>query len=154
MENTNLQQNEQNIQQTVSQGNNIILTQADMEELHTAAKWSSFLGILTMVLASIFGISALFVMFFNPLMALFYILGVMFYVFIGLYLLRFANGIKSAYRFGNRESLSKSFTALKNFFTFNGVIAIIVLVIYILAIIGIIIGAFAFSTMFNGFGHM
>ncbi len=154
MENTNPQQNEQNMQHTVHQDNNITLTNMEMEDLYTAAKWSSFLGILTMVLATIFGISVLFLIFFNPFMALFYILGVLFYVFIGIYLLRFANGIKSVYKFGNRQSLPKAFAALKNFFAFNGIIAIIVLVIYILAIIGIIIGAFAFSSMFNGFGSM
>ena len=72
-----------------------------------------------------------------------YILIALLYFFPCLYLFRFATKMQSALRTNEQEQLANSFKNLKSCFRFLGILTIILLSIYALALIFIIIGAAA-----------
>ena len=78
-------------------------------------------------------------------LAVFYILFALLYFFPCLYLFRFATKMKTALRTNDQEQLATSFKNLKACFRFMGILTIVILSIYVLALIFIVIGAAAGS---------
>lgn len=143
---------------------NLSIDQLSKSHLAETAKWARFLSIVGMIGM---GLMVLFGLFFstiigsssnNPFddagttsgfaeawgvgMALFYIIMAILWFFPLLYLLRFANTIKTALNSNDQAALTVSFQNLKSCFRFIGIFTIIVLAIYALIIvIAIITGA-------------
>jgi len=124
---------------------NSFFSEKDLKKLSTSAKWTTFLGILSIIAGAILAISAIVMLFVEPFISILYFLISIFSLYVGKYLVNFANGIKTFLKTENKEALSKAFAALNNYFQMNGMIAIIIITIYVFIIIGaIIIGEFSF----------
>ena len=77
----------------------------------------------------------------STMLSVLYILFALLYFFPCLYLFRFANFMKVAITTEDQENLNKSFLNLKAMFKFVGILTIIIISLYVLAIIFAVIGA-------------
>ena len=77
----------------------------------------------------------------STMISVLYILFAILYFFPCLYLFRFANFMKAAIASEDQENLNKSFLNLKAMFKFVGILTIIIISLYVLAIIFAVIGA-------------
>lgn len=139
------------------------ITKAHLSE---TARWARFLAIVGMVFIGLAAVGVLFLSYtmtaiggldndmggrsgmfpaFGVGIAIFYILLLLIWFFPILYLLRFANRMKTALNGDNQEALNTSFQNLKSCFRFVGLITIIILAFYAIAIIFGVIGAAIFS---------
>jgi len=148
-------------------------TQTGLFELHIdapssaylseSAKWAKFLAILgfivcgLIVLASFFAGSVLSAAFSRygteggsaisgvggAFVTILYILIALLYFFPCLYLFRFATKMQLAIRNNDQEQLNNSFKNLKSWFRYIGILTIILMSLYALALIFIVIGAAA-----------
>ena len=143
------------------------VTKAHLSE---TARWARFLAIVGMVFMAFAAVGVLFLSYtmgnignnldseigggaypsgmfpaFGIGMAIFYILLLLVWFFPILYLLRFANRMKAALNGNDQQALNISFQNLKSCFRFVGIITIIILAFYAIAIIFGVIGAAIFS---------
>ena len=95
--------------------------------LSEAAKWGKFLGIMGFI--------------FCGLMVIVYILIAILYFFPCLYLYNFSAKMQRALQANDQGSLTDSFKNLKSCFKFLGIMTIVILTFYLLAIIVAIAGA-------------
>ncbi len=134
--------------------------------LHETAKWARFLAIVGMVFLILGIIGILFVAtalssFSGPMeteyggtspfpifgagIAFVYIILLVIWFFPLMYLLRFANRVRAALNGNDQQVLNAAFQNLKICFRFLGIVTIIVMALYAIAIIFAIVGAAAFS---------
>jgi hypothetical protein len=138
------------------------LDQPSTGYLGEAAKWAKFLAILGFIFCAFMVIAALFAgsmmssmmssagggfgsMFGGGFITVLYLLGAALYFFPCLFLFRFASQIQDAIRNNEQAKLQGSFRSLKSFFRFVGILTIIGIAFYMLAIFAILVvgvGAF------------
>lgn len=141
------------------------VTKAHLSE---TAKWARFLAIVGMVFLGLVALGSVFVLiagsmngfqnsngelsypsgifsFFGVGAALFYLLLLLVWFFPLLYLLRFANKMRTALAGNDQQALNTSFQNLKACLRFVGIITLIILAFYAIAIIFGVIGAAMFS---------
>lgn len=126
--------------------------------LAEAAKWTTFLAILGFIGVGFMVLAALIMLVFGASMSsynsmmpmgggaffsLFYLAIAAFYFFPINYLYKFSSNMKEALRTNNQASLTKSFEYLKSHYKFIGILTIVLIGIYILAILGMIITGFS-----------
>jgi hypothetical protein len=126
--------------------------------LGEAARWARFLAILgfigtgLLVIIGVFmgttmsgALSSMGVMggLGGGMIAVIYILMALLYFFPCLYLFRFGSGVRTATRNNDQQSLVSSLKNLKSCFKYFGVLSIIIMSLYALAIIAMVIGGFA-----------
>ena len=132
--------------------------------LSETAKWARFLAIVGFIITGLIVLAGIFFStFFGYLMrstgndlggslgamggamtavaSTFYILIALFYFFPCLFLFRFANRMRTALASNSQQDLNTSFQNLKSLFKFVGILTVVFLAIYALAIIFGIIGA-------------
>ncbi len=145
----------------------LILTPEAQSYLLTAGKWATFLGILGFVFCGLFALFALSIgtiltaastqMPFNPglqMMAgfgtgitVFYLLIDLLYFFFALYIYQFAVKIKAGINFSDSAHITAGLGKLKSFFKLWGIVTIVIICVYVLAIIGFVVFA---ATMAKG----
>lgn len=132
------------------------------EHLSSAAKWAKFLSIVGFVMIGIFVLIGIFA---GSMMAIFgrsiegagsalgsgfftiiYLLIAAIYFFPCLYLYRFATRMQAAISSMDQNQLNDAFANLKSCFKFMGILTIVMLAIYALAIVVTLAGA-AFSVL-------
>lgn len=143
-------------------GSGLVVTDEAKAYFREAARWSTFLGILGFVMSGLLvlaGIGASVAMSalggssdfstlgFNPaFLGLFYIILGVIYIFPSLYMYNFGSKTKRGIDGNDQAAAVEGWRNLKSFFRFMGIFAIIALVVYALAIIGIgVFGAYAAS---------
>ena len=129
---------EQIIQNTERE--NLIVTDNDLFNLKEAGKWASFLAVLGFIATGFFAVALLIMLIVNVFVAFFYLLLGGVYFFISMYLFKFGKFSKKVYLSKSKSDFSESLAFLNKFFTTSGIITIIVLVIYVLALVGILVG--------------
>ena len=137
------------------------LDQPSTGYLGEAAKWAKFLAILGFIFCAFMVIAALFAgsmmssmmssaggfgtMFGGGFVTVLYLLFAALYFFPCLFLYRFASQIQDAIHNNEQAKLQGSFRSLKSFFRFVGILTIIAIAFYILAIFAVlVIGVGAF----------
>ncbi len=132
--------------------------------LSETAKWSYFLSILGFVGIGFMILLGFFMAFSNPGsqlswegtdnaygagyasgVALFYILIALVYIFPILYLFKFSKKMKSALKLNNNNDFKEAFLNLKSHYKFIGIFSIVIISLYILTIIGVVVGASLFN---------
>ncbi len=139
----------------------IILNEEAQYFLHQAGKWAKFLGILGFIgtgfiviasffMGAIFSTMAMYQA--NPypagmggFMTFFYLLLAVFYFFFSLYLYRFGNKIRTGVEYNDTALVTGGLSNLKSFFKLMGITTIVIIILYVLIIIGVVIGAAALS---------
>ncbi len=145
------------------------LNELALDALKESAKWCMFLAIVgfvfrgLMLLAGVFmsvAMSAVSEMpndpysqmgMNNPVLAMkgyfgiFYIVMALIYFFPVYYLFNYAKGTKQALESGNSAVLGNALASLKSHHKYLGIVTIIVIALYILAIIGVVIFAASFA---------
>lgn len=141
-----------------------------IDALRESAKWCMFLAIIGFIFIGLMVIAGAFMalamsamstampndpyggaMGMNPFMAIkgylgaFYILIALLYFFPIYYLFNYAKGTKQAIDSGNSDVLSNALVNLKSHHKFLGIMTIIMISLYILAIIGVVIFAAKFA---------
>src|SRR4051812_29559231 len=135
----------------------LLLPEEAQYYLQKSGEWARFLGIMGFIMSGFIVIAALFIGSIFSLMSayqstpypagmggimgFFYILIAVFYFVFSLYLYKFGTKIKSGIMYNDTEQVTTALSNLKSFFKFWGIITIVMIAIYILAIIGIAIGA-------------
>ncbi len=126
--------------------------------LAESAKWARFLAILGFIMCGMLVLVGLFMgsflagrmssmniggstMFSGGIFTFVYILIALLYFFPCLYLFHFGSKMRTALRNNDQEILLESFKNLKSCFKFYGILAIIVLGFYAIALIAAILGA-------------
>jgi hypothetical protein len=145
----------------------IVLTAEAQSYLLSAGKWATFLGILGFIFCGLFALVALSIgtiftkmaemMPYNPgfkMMAgfgggvsIFYLLIDLLYFFFALYIYQFAVKIKAGVNFRDTAHITAGLGKLKSFFKLWGIVTIVFICVYVLAIICIVIFA---ATMAKG----
>jgi hypothetical protein len=145
-------------QQTPTNLFELQLDQQASNFLGEAARWARFLSILGFVMCGLLVLLGIFMgtflansfggmnlggasMLGSGFFTFIYLLAALFYFFPCLYLFHFGSKTRLAIRNNDQELLSASFKNLKSCFKFFGILAIIVLGLYALALIAGIIGA-------------
>ncbi|QBZ98351.1 DUF5362 family protein [Flavobacterium sangjuense] len=139
-----------------------------VEALRESAKWCTFLAIVGFIFIALMVVMGVFMtvamtaipsdpyggaMGANPILAMkeyfgaFYILMALLYFFPVYYLYKYANGTKRALESSNSDVLSDALVNLKSHHKFLGIMTIIMISLYILAIIGFVI---FFASMASG----
>jgi hypothetical protein len=141
------------------------LDQNSINYLNEAARWSRFLSILGFIYCGLLVIAGLFLgsvmsrmmsginnsdaavpaMMGGGFFGFFFICGSLIIFFPSLFLFNFSSKLRKAFRGNDQPVLAESFRNLKSFFKFYGIVAIIGLSIYALAIVAAIIGAMVAS---------
>ncbi len=139
--------------------NSIVLNDQGKEEIGSAARWAKFLAILGFVFSGLIivmgliigpiisGISALsgsesiLSAFPTAIFIVFYLaLGILYFIPCW-FLYKFADNTDKALRRNSTELFTESMINLKRMFKFVGIFTIVILALYLLAIIGVAIGA-------------
>ena len=134
--------------------NELKLNKEDQNNLIQTAKWAKFLGIVGFVMSGLIVLFGLSIMggfllgneFGNiyggmgSAMGFFYILFSLIYIFPSYYVFRFGTQISSGLRSGNQAQCSEAYSNLKKLFVFMGVMTVIVLSLYALAILFAVMG--------------
>jgi hypothetical protein len=135
--------------------NELKLTTADKTNLLETTKWGKFLAIVGLIMSAMIVLLGLFMIggvggAFDEVypgiggsiggVGFIYILFSLLYILPSLYLLRFSNKLKRGITLNDQESCSQAFTSLKRLFLFMGVLTIVVLSLYGLAILFMIMG--------------
>lgn len=143
-------------------GNELTLSDSAKEDLHTIAKWTTFLSILGFVALGLSVILSLFIGTFLSMMgaggeglpfppivlSVAYLIIPVIYFFPILYLYRFSNKAKVALKQENRETLAEAIANLRSHYKFIGILVVIVLSFYVLAFLAsLIFGAVGFANM-------
>jgi len=125
--------------------------------LGETARWARFLAILGFILCGILVILAFFLgsyfagvmssmyggagIFGGAFFTAFYLATALLLFFPTLFLYNFSTKMRNAIRNNNQQVLSDSFKNLKSYFKFHGILAIIILSVYALALVAAVIGA-------------
>ncbi|WP_184546260.1 DUF5362 family protein [Mucilaginibacter sp. FT3.2] len=145
----------------------LILTPEAQSYLLTAGKWATFLGILGFVFCGLFALFAISIgsifaklaeaMPFNPglkmmagfggALTIFYLLIDLVYFFFALYIYQFATKIKAGINFSDSTHVTAGLGKLKSFFKLWGIVTIVIICLYIVAIAGFAVFA---ATMAKG----
>ncbi len=129
-----------------------ILSGEALNYLNETQKWTKFLSIIIFISCGLFIIFGLFFSFimgrlllqttqspepgFQAAMTLFYIIIAVIYFFPGLYLYKFSPNLEEALINNNQEVLTTATKNLNRFFKYIGILTIVMLVIYALALLG------------------
>lgn len=147
----------------------MVLTQEAQYYLQQSGKWASFLGIIGFIFCGLFFILAIFIgsvfAFLNklspgmppnpllatmgPLLSVVYIIIDVIYFIIVLNLYQFAVRVKKGIAFIDNAMLTNSFKKLKSFFKAWGIVTIVILSIYVLMLLGLIIGGIGAASMLH-----
>lgn len=135
----------------------LLLLQDAQIYLREAGKWAKFLGILGYVLTAIILLAGVGVTFvgssinttsasvlpfgIGPFLGIMYIIAGIFYFVFSNYLYKFGKGAINGVEFQDAIQISVGLGKLKSLFKFWGILTIIMLAIYALALIGIVAGA-------------
>jgi hypothetical protein len=135
----------------------IILNEEAQYYLQKSGEWARFLGIMGFICAGLVLIAALFMGSIFSMMSAYqanpypagmggliggiYILLAVFYFFFSLYLYQFGNKIKSGIGYSDPIQVTNALSKLKSFFKLIGISTIVIMALYLLIIIGFIIGA-------------
>jgi len=129
------------------------ITQEAVSFLATTAKWTKFLAILGFIMTGFLIIAGIVVAVFfsmfrtqvenlgamtylsSPSIGLIYFVIAIIYILPVIYLNNFSNGMTRAVRSGSTERLTYALQNLKRFFKFIGLLTIILLTLYVIAII-------------------
>ena len=136
--------------------NSLVLLEDAQYYLQKAGQWARFLGIIGFIGAAFLLIAAFFVgAIFSTLsayqatpypagmggiMGFFYVLIAVFYFFFSLYLYQFGNKIKAGIAYSDPIQVSNALSKLKSFFKMLGITTIVIIALYILIIIGVVVG--------------
>ncbi|WP_425390583.1 hypothetical protein [Ekhidna sp.] len=132
--------------------NNLVITGADKSNLLETARWGKFLGIVGFIMSGLVLLIAIFMIVglssmdgsFNPGwesgIGFLYFPVALLYIFPSLYLYRFSVRLNQGIKSMDQESCSSAYLNLKKLFVFMGVMTIIVLALYALAILFVIMG--------------
>ena len=148
---------EEEINQVSSHNEGMNLSVYALSNFRTAGLWAKFLAIMGFIgvgfmliagFVMIIGMSAMSIYDSNPMgfgfagLGFIYLIIAVLMFFPAYFMLRYAIKISDAFRTRNVLSLDESSKQLKNYFVFTGVMTIIVLGIYLIAILGFaIVGA-------------
>lgn len=143
------------------QTDNLLDLQIDLESnsyLTEAAKWSKFLAIMGFIMcgilvllglfsATIYGsaasaIGGAFSAMGGIMIAGFYFVFAVVYFFPCLYLLRFSSNMQASLRSNDQQQLNSSFSNLKSCFRYMGILTIVVISLYIIAILLLVVTRF------------
>ncbi|MEO9871918.1 DUF5362 family protein [Ekhidna sp.] len=130
--------------------NELKLTGKDKDNFLETAKWGKFLAIVGFILSGLMIVAGLSMMTgsFADIPVQFgafgfiYILLSLLYVFPSLYLFRFSTQIKQGINEKNQELCSEAYNNLRRLFLFMGVMTIVVLSFYALALLFALMGGF------------
>ncbi len=134
--------------------NDLVLTQADKNNFLETARWGKFLGIVGFIMSGfivIGGLSFITGAFvgadFDDMyaeiggaMGFFYILIALLYIFPSLYVYRFSTQIQDGIKTNEPSKCTEAYNNLRKLFLFMGVMTIIALGLYVLAIIFMVMG--------------
>ena len=133
--------------------NELVLTKADKNNLVQTAKWGKFLSIVGFVMTGLILLGGLSFIGgglageelgiyagLGGAMGFFYILIAVVYVFPSYYLYRFSTQITDGLKSGNQDRCSEAYDNLRKLFVFTGILTIIGLGLYVLAIIFMVAG--------------
>lgn len=142
--------------------NDLILDNASAANLKEMAMWGKFLGIVGFIYTVVIAVlSVLFGFFFQQIMpkvpmnngaavvAGGIVFGVVYFVmaviifFVSLYLFRFGIHAQAAFKANDQQRLAESFSNLKSYFRFMGVIMVISLIMTGLAVIAVLVSVAA-----------
>ena len=134
--------------------NNLGIDIQSIEYLRVAGKWAKFLAIIGFIVIGLLVLFSLFagalfsflgaglpMGFPGYLITLFYLIGAAIALPPSIFLFKFSVKIKNAIQFNKNDELRDSLKNLKSYFMYNGIIAIIVISIYVIAFISMIAGA-------------
>ena len=134
-------------------GGSLVLTEQILAYLNETRRWAKFLAImgfvgvgLIVILALSIGALVNFISSLSPtplpfpafLLTVIYLLVALLYFFPVLYLYRFSTKMEFALTRKDQQELTSSFENLKSVFKFLGIMTIVVLTLYALAIIGVV----------------
>ena len=135
----------------------ILLLQDAQAYLNESGRWAKFLGIMGYIFTALIILAGLVVSFvgssintmssspvplgIGPFLGVMYIFIGVFYFFFAHYLYQFGKGVKNGVEYKDAIQISAGLGKLKSLFKLWGILTIIVLAIYVLAIIGIAAGA-------------
>lgn len=147
--------------------NDLTVTSIGRGYLSETAKWAKFLAILGFIMCGFMAIAAFFLPFlmsFMPanemmpvgamgkgvgvIMTIVYLVTALLLFMPCLYLFRFSTKMKTAVMHSDSDILDTSFSNIKSFFKFYGIMAIVALCFYILMFLLAIIGASIFASGF------
>jgi hypothetical protein len=133
------------------------IDQSGLNFLNEAARWTRFLSILGFIFCGLLALIALFggsylagmmsgvsgsgIAFSGIFVTIFYLLLDLLLFFPTLYLFNFSSKMRKAQRNNDQLTLTDSFKNLKSYFKFHGILAIIIVAFYFLAIVAAVIGA-------------
>ena len=129
--------------------NQLKLTDTDQANLLETAKWGKFLGIVGFIMSGFIVLAGL-AMFGGAFggvypglgggVGIVYVLMSLLYIFPSLYLFRFSTQVKQGILSNDQDQCSEAYTNLKRLFVFMGIMTIVVLSLYALAILFMIMG--------------
>ena len=133
------------------------IDQSGLNFLNEAARWTRFLSILGFIFCGLLALIAFFggsylagmmsgvsgsgIAFSGIFVTIFYLLLDLLLFFPTLYLFNFSSKMRKAQRNNDQLTLTDSFKNLKSYFKFHGILAIIIVAFYFLAIVAAVIGA-------------
>lgn len=131
----------------------IVLTKNSILKLKTTTKWAKFLAIVGFVFVGLMILLGVFMLFILPeinqdmpqafssrLISIFYFVAAALYFFPALYLFHFANKTQKALLEFDKNVLEDALNNLSKHFKFIGIMLLVMLALYALALIGGIVG--------------
>ncbi|HKG06765.1 MAG TPA: DUF5362 family protein [Pedobacter sp.] len=144
----------------------LIITEDIRSYIYETAKWTNFLSIIGFILTALMVISAFTV---GPIMSslgsamgpggamlsklgggfitVLYLFIALFYFYPSLLMYKYASAGKTAVLYGDQPSLSIAMGKMKSLFKFWGILTIIIIIFYILAIIFMVVAGFGAASM-------
>lgn len=113
--------------------------------LLSAAKWAKFLCVIACIGVGVLLLIAVLMLLISKIpyatgVGLLYFILAVIYIYPILKGFQFANSTKSACLYNEKEDLAHGFEGLRSLLQFTGILTIIILVLYVLIVIGVIIG--------------
>ena len=143
--------------------NSLVLLEEAQYYLQKAGQWARFLGIMGFIGSGLMAILSFFIgsimgglamrqgniypAGMGGIMGFFYLLIAVLYFFVSLYLYQFGTNAKAGLAFNDPIQVSKSLEKLKSFFKTLGITTIVMMALYVLIIIGVIVGISIGSSM-------
>ena len=155
---------DQNIQPenaTLIENNGLLIPESAIPYLNSTRKWTMFFAVLGFVMIALMGLGFIVMLIasaISPLGGMMAIIAVLYAIIIAIYffpvyyLFKFSEEAKKALASRNQEATEKCFRYLSLHFKIVGIITIVMLSLYILAIIGIATYGMYFANLFNPTG--
>ena len=155
---------DQNIQPenaTLIENNGLLIPESAIPYLNSTRKWTMFFAVLGFVMIALMGLGFIVMLIasaISPLGGMMAIIAVLYAIIIAIYffpvyyLFKFSEEAKKALASRNQEATEKCFRYLSLHFKIVGIITIVMLSLYILAIIGIATYGMYFANLFNPSG--